>query len=70
LSGPAGLPAPIADRLHAEALAALAAPDVAQRRAEIGAQSPPLSRAGYTALVAAEIARWAEVVRVSGAGVD
>ena len=70
LSGPAGLPAPVADRLHAEALAALAAPDVAQRRAEIGAQSPPLSRAGYTAFVAAEIARWAEVVRVSGAGVD
>ncbi len=70
LSGPAGLPAPIADRLHAEALAALAAPDVAARRAEIGAQSPPLSRADYTAFVAAEIARWAEVVRVSGARVD
>jgi tripartite-type tricarboxylate transporter receptor subunit TctC len=70
LSGPAGLPAPIADRLNAEALAALAAPDVAQRRAEIGAQSPPLSRADYTAFVAAEIARWAEVVRISGARVD
>ncbi|WP_198374158.1 Bug family tripartite tricarboxylate transporter substrate binding protein [Neoroseomonas rubea] len=70
LSGPAGLPAPIADRLHAEALAALAAPDVAQRRAEIGAQSPPLSRADYTAFVQREITRWAEVVRVSGARVD
>jgi tripartite-type tricarboxylate transporter receptor subunit TctC len=70
LSGPAGLPAPIADRLNAEALAALAAPDVAQRRAEIGAQSPPLSRADYTAFVAAEITRWAEVVRLSGARVD
>jgi tripartite-type tricarboxylate transporter receptor subunit TctC len=70
LSAPAGLPAPIADRLHAEALAALAAPDVAQRRAEIGAQSPPLSRAEYTAFVQREITRWAEVVRVSGARVD
>ena len=70
LSGPAGLPAPIADRLHAEALAALAAPDVAQRRAEIGAESPPLSRADYTAFVAREIARWGEVVRLSGARVD
>ncbi|BDG72413.1 Bug family tripartite tricarboxylate transporter substrate binding protein [Roseomonas fluvialis] len=70
LSGPAGLPAPVADRLHAEAIAALAASDVAQRRAEIGAQSPPLSRADYTAFVAAEIARWSEVVRVSGARVD
>lgn len=70
LSGPAGLPAPIADRLHAEALTALAAPDVAQRRAEIGAEAPPLSRADYTAFVAREIARWGEVVRLSGARVD
>lgn len=70
LSGPAGLPAPIADRLHMEALAALAAPDVAQRRAEIGAEAPPLTREEYTAFVAREIARWGEVVRLSGARVD
>jgi tripartite-type tricarboxylate transporter receptor subunit TctC len=70
LSGPAGLPASVADRLHAEALGALAAPDVAPRLAEIGAQSPPLSRAAYTGFVAAEIARWAEVVRISGARID
>ncbi len=70
LSGPANLPAPVADRLHAEALAALVAPDVAQRRAEIGAESPPLSRADYTTFVQREITRWAEVVRLSGAQVD
>jgi tripartite-type tricarboxylate transporter receptor subunit TctC len=70
LSGPAGLPAGVADRLHAEALGALAAPDVAPRLAEIGAQSPPLSRADYTAFVAREIARWGEVVRISGARIE
>lgn len=70
ISGPAGLPAPAADRLHAEAVAALSAPDVAQRLREIGAEAPPLSRADYTAFVGREIARWAEVVRVAGARVD
>jgi tripartite-type tricarboxylate transporter receptor subunit TctC len=70
LSGPAGLPAPIADRLHAEALAALRQPDVAQRLAELVATPEPLSRAQYAALVAAEVARWAEAVRISGARAD
>jgi len=70
LSGPAGLPASIADRLHAEALAALRQPDVAQRMAELVATPEPLSRAHYAALVAAEVARWAEAVRISGARAD
>jgi hypothetical protein len=30
----------------------------------------PLSRAQYAALVAAEVARWAEAVRISGARAD
>lgn len=70
LSGPAGLPAPIADRLHDEAVAAVASPDVAQRLREIGAEAPPLSRAEYTAFIAREVERWAEVVRISGARVE
>ncbi|MFN6955914.1 MAG: Bug family tripartite tricarboxylate transporter substrate binding protein [Acetobacteraceae bacterium] len=70
LSGPAGLPAPIADRLHAEALAALREPDVARRLAELVATPEPLGRADYAALVAREVARWAEAVRISGARAD
>jgi tripartite-type tricarboxylate transporter receptor subunit TctC len=70
VSGPAGLPDAIADRLNAEVVAALATPGIAPRLAEIGASASRMTRAAYTAFVAAEIARWAEVVRVSGARVD
>jgi tripartite-type tricarboxylate transporter receptor subunit TctC len=67
VSGPAGLPDAIADRLNAEVVAT---PAIAPRLAEIGASASRMTRAAYTAFVAAEIARWAEVVRVSGARVD
>ena len=67
LSGPAGLPAPIADRLHAEAMAALRHPEVVQRLTELVATPDALTRADYAALVAREVTRWAEAVRTSGA---
>ena len=67
LSGPAGLPAPIADRLHAEAMAALRHPEVVQRLTELVATPDALTRADYAALVAREVTRWAEAVRISGA---
>jgi tripartite-type tricarboxylate transporter receptor subunit TctC len=67
LSGPAGLPAPIADRLHAEAMAALRHPEVVQRLTELVATPDALTRADYAGLVAREVTRWAEAVRISGA---
>jgi tripartite-type tricarboxylate transporter receptor subunit TctC len=67
LSGPAGLPAPIADRLHSEAMAALRHPEVVQRLTELVATPEALTRAEYAALVAREVARWADAVRISGA---
>ena len=67
LSGPAGLPAPIADRLHAEAMAALRHPEVVQRLTELVATPDALTRAEYAGLVAREVTRWAEAVRISGA---
>ncbi len=70
VSGPAGLPAPIADRLHAEIILALNSPEVAPRLVETGATPRQLSRADFQAFVAAEVARWGEVVRVSGARID
>lgn len=64
LSGPAGLPDAIADRLHHEAALAAGRPEVAARISALGA-SPhrPLSRAAFAAFVASEVARWSEVVR-------
>jgi tripartite-type tricarboxylate transporter receptor subunit TctC len=70
LSGPAGLPEAIADRLSTELLAVLAEPPIAQRLDELGSATRLLSRAQFTAFVAEEVARWAPIVRASGAQPD
>ncbi|WP_270935313.1 Bug family tripartite tricarboxylate transporter substrate binding protein [Falsiroseomonas oryzae] len=66
LSGPAGLPEPITTRLNAEVLAALAHPEVAPRLVETGATPRRMSAPEYAAFVAAEVQRWAAVVRAAG----
>jgi tripartite-type tricarboxylate transporter receptor subunit TctC len=66
LSGPAGLPAPVVERLNTEVLAALAHPDVAPRLVETGATPRRMTAAEYTAFIAAEVGRWAAVVRAAG----
>ena len=63
ISGPAGIPAPVADRLNAALVTALNTPELAERLRELGAEPNRMTRADYTAMVAADIARWAEVVR-------
>jgi tripartite-type tricarboxylate transporter receptor subunit TctC len=63
LSGPAGLPQPIVQRLNAEVLAALASPDVARRLVETGSTPRRMSAAEFAAFVAAEVARWRDVAR-------
>lgn len=65
LSGPAGLPAAIADRVNGALVAALNRADVVERLRELGAEPNRLDRAGYAAMVAAEHARWIDVVRVT-----
>jgi tripartite-type tricarboxylate transporter receptor subunit TctC len=67
LSGPAGLPDAIADRLHREVQTALARPEIAARLAELGSSpSRGLSRAEYNAFVAREGERWGEAARAGG----
>lgn len=63
ISGPAGIPAPIADRLNAALVAALNTPELAGRLRDLGADANRMSRADYSAMIAADIARWADVVR-------
>ncbi len=67
LSGPAGLPDVIADRLHAECMAFLAAPEVVERLNALVALPGRLSRPAYQAFVAAEIRRWTEQARAANA---
>jgi len=64
LSGPAGMPPALVERLNAEVLAALATPEISARLVETAATPRRMSAAEYTAFIAAEVRRWAEVVRV------
>ena len=65
LSGPAGMPAAIVDKLNVEALAALAHPDVVPRLIETGSTPRRMSAAEYSAFVASEVQRWAAVVKAA-----
>jgi tripartite-type tricarboxylate transporter receptor subunit TctC len=70
LVAPAGTPAPIADRMNTEVNRALSAPEVRQRLDAAGFAPDPRSRTDFAAFLRAEVAKWAEVVRVSGATAD
>ena len=68
---PAQTPAPILERLHTEVVAALAEPELAARLAAGGSlPRGSASRADFARFMAEETARWAPVVRASGASVD
>jgi tripartite-type tricarboxylate transporter receptor subunit TctC len=70
ISGPAGIPAPVADRLNAALVESLATPALSERLVELGAAPNRLDRPGFTALVAADMARWAQIVREAGIKAD
>ena len=67
VSGPAGLPRPVVERLHAAMKKSLANPTVAQRLAELGVQGSDMTPAQFTAFVANQVKEWAQPVRDSGA---
>ena len=70
LSGPAGMPADIVNRLNAEVRRILQLPDVRDRLKPEGIEPGDLDPQQFTAFVAAELKRWAPVVSASGAKVD
>ena len=67
VSGPAGLPKNVTDRLHAAMKKALADPKVQQRLAELGVQGRDMSSQEFTAFVAAQVKDWYQPVKDSGA---
>jgi tripartite-type tricarboxylate transporter receptor subunit TctC len=70
ISGPAGIPADVADRLNAALVKGLNTPELAERLRDMGTEPNHLSRADYSAMVAADVARWAEVVRSANIHVE
>jgi tripartite-type tricarboxylate transporter receptor subunit TctC len=70
VSGPAGMPGAVADRVNAALVAGLNGAESLERLRDLGAEPNRLSRAEYTAMVAADLARWAEVVRSANIRAD
>ncbi len=70
LFAPAGTPAAILERLHAEVAAAMATEEIRDFFSRQGFLVEATSPADFTAFVASETARWAAVVRAAGVRPD
>ena len=70
LSGPARMPADIAEKLNGEVRKALEAPDAQKRLRPEGIEPGRMSPGEFTSFVATEVKRWAPVVKASGAKSD
>jgi tripartite-type tricarboxylate transporter receptor subunit TctC len=70
LMAPAGTPKPVIDKLNAEVVKIMARPDVKEAWAKQGAAPMPMSAEEFDKYLRADIDKWAEVVRVSGAKVQ
>ena len=67
LSGPAGLPTDIVQRLNAEVRRILQLPDVRERLHPEGIEPGNLDPQQYTAFIAEELKRWVPILRATGA---
>jgi tripartite-type tricarboxylate transporter receptor subunit TctC len=65
LLAPAGTPKAVIDRLNAEALKALASPEVKEKLTTLGAEPMPMSPAEFDAFLKTETARMAQVVKAA-----
>lgn len=67
---PAGTPPAVVARLNASIVKGLNDPDVKKRIAEQGATPTPETPESFAAFIKTESAKWAEVVKASGASID
>jgi tripartite-type tricarboxylate transporter receptor subunit TctC len=67
---PAGLPRPILERLNAAVNATVAAPEVKERLAQLGSESGGGTPEQFGELIRRDSAKWAEVIRRTGARID
>jgi tripartite-type tricarboxylate transporter receptor subunit TctC len=70
LSGPAGMPQPVVERLNAEVRRALELSDVKAKLRHEGIEPNRLDAKEFNAFVADELRRWGPIVRASGAKND
>ncbi|MBX9698150.1 MAG: tripartite tricarboxylate transporter substrate binding protein [Acetobacteraceae bacterium] len=70
IAAPAAVSRPIIERLGAELVGAMTDPAIVQRMRDYGAEPAPLPPAPFNTFMQAEVAKWAPVVRASGASID
>ena len=68
--GPTGLPRDIITKLNTETSRGINAPDLKERLSALGAEPSAKSPEAFTQYVRDEIAKWAKVVKASGAKLD
>ena len=68
--GPANMPKDIVARLNTEIRTALASPAVRERFKTLGADTDPSTSEEFLALSRRETAKWAKIVKFSGAKID
>ncbi len=67
---PAGTPQPILDKLYAAYARAMALPDVRERLLMMGSEAQPMAPAEFAQFVAAEMQKYKDVVKLSGASLN
>ncbi|RZL91419.1 MAG: tripartite tricarboxylate transporter substrate binding protein [Variovorax sp.] len=67
---PKGTPAPVVDRLQREMAAVMATDEIKKRMEADGADARTTSSAEFAALIKSDTAKWAPVVKASGASLD
>lgn len=66
VSAPAKTPRPIVERLHAETVRAINAPDIREKLQGLGADPVGNTPEQYTAFMQNEIAKWGKVIKAAG----
>ena len=70
LVGPAGVPAPVVDKLNAAVVRIVNEPAMSKYLSSQGADPQTTTPAEYAAYIKSEVAKWAKVVKESGARID
>jgi tripartite-type tricarboxylate transporter receptor subunit TctC len=70
LCAPAGLPRALLDKINADVVRAVSSPDTTKRLADVGIEAAPSTPEQFAAFARAEVAKWAKVVKDSGATAD
>ena len=63
---PAGVPAPLLDKLNADLHEVMRMPEVEQRLSEMGMPPAPTTREEFDRFIRAQIAQWAQVIKDAG----